>query len=232
MGVLTLFQGGRDQAKAPVLLVVGVHREERAFGEAVAAELPAGQFDLLRIEHGLSGRRPGPGERDLYRQRHRALYAQIVEHIKPAHRLVVDLHTGFDEAGPCADVLCAETGLLACIQRRGPVDMLAEERRAMDLVRAVQLVTGQHSQAGATGAADAAVGRQPPPPGTAWPRVRPDIPDAVCCADRHLYIGLEIYLPDAENDSGNAVGFGAAVVRAAVRCGQGLLAAREPAAGR
>lgn len=138
--MLTLLGGTRKHPHAPVLLVVGVHREERAFGERVAARLPAARFDLLRIEHGLSGRRPGPDQLDACRRRHRALYEQILEQIKPDHRVVLDLHSGFDEAGFCADVLCADTELLRCI-KHARTEAHAERRLTAGTVRGVQLVS-------------------------------------------------------------------------------------------
>ncbi|QTR49291.1 FeoC-like transcriptional regulator [Candidatus Thiothrix anitrata] len=40
------------------LLVIGIHREERAFGEAVASSLDPTLFDVLVIPDGLSGQHP------------------------------------------------------------------------------------------------------------------------------------------------------------------------------
>jgi hypothetical protein len=217
MGVLTLFKGGRDHARAATLLVVGVHREERAFGEAVAAQLPAADFDLLRIEQGLSGRRPGPDELTAYRRRHRALYTQLLDHITPSHRVVLDLHTGFDEAGPCADVLCADTGLLRCIEHQGmtalPGAGAAPQRlRGLRLVDAEPAMEATHAEDVAAAAATC----------KRWPWVRPDIPQAVWCAEGFLYVGIEVYLPNAAQDAAAHAEFGAAVVSATVACAHRL----------
>jgi hypothetical protein len=219
MGVLTLFKGGRDQARAPALLVVGVHREERAFGEAVAAQLPAADFDLLRIEQGLSGRRPGPDDLGTYRRRHRALYAQILEHITPAHRRVLDLHTGFDEAAPCADVLCADTRLLRCVEQQR-MSSRPNASPAPEVVRGVQLVDAEPAPR-PTVMEGVAAG---PEPRERWPCLKPDIPHAVWCAGGFLYAGIEIYLPTTSQDSVAHARFGAAVVGTAAECGRRYLA--------
>jgi hypothetical protein len=223
MDVLNLLGGGRKQPSAPALLVVGAHREERAFGEAVAARLPAAGFDVLRIEHGLSGRRPGPEALDTYRRCHRALYEQILDHIRPTHQVVLDLHTGLDEAELCAEVLSADTLLLGCVERRGSLGLPGSPgaTRAPDArrLRGVQLVAEYPLE----GRPDAAAG--PCAPRAGWPWLKPDIPAAVWRAEHPLYIGIEIYLPGAAGEAG--VDFGAAVVAAAARCGLDLMATRE-----
>ncbi|GEM_PF-1706660 len=209
-----LFKGGRDRVRAQTLLVVGVHREERAFGEAVAAQLPAADFDLLRIAHGLSGRRPDPDELAAYRRRHQALYAQILDYVTPDHRIVVDLHTGYDEAGPCADVLCGHVDVLRCIEQEA-VTTPAGTPPAVETLRAVLLVNEQPamSPTATTDGILASTAEQ------RWSCLKPDIPQAVWRTGRHLYIGVEVYLPTAADDAGADAPFGAAVVSAAAHCG-------------
>jgi len=219
MGVLTLFKGGREQARAPALLVVGVHREERAFGEAVAAQLPAADFDLLRIEQGLCGRRPGPDDLSAYRRRHRALYAQILDHITPAHRMVLDLHTGFDEADPCADVLCADTRLLRCVEQQR-ISSRPNASPAPEPLRGVQLVDAEPALRPAVVEGVAAESE----PRERWPCLKPDIPQAVWCGEGFLYVGIEIYLPTTLQDTLAHARFGAAVVSTAAECAGRYLA--------
>lgn len=45
---------------APVLVVIGIHREELVFGREVAAGLAPDEAEVLEIPDGLSGRRPRP----------------------------------------------------------------------------------------------------------------------------------------------------------------------------
>lgn len=97
------------------LLVIGIHREELAFGRAAAAALEPGGHDLLVIPEGLSGRHPRADERFHYDTLHRALYLQLLPHIGERHCLVIDLHTGLDERAPCADLYSREPARLAAI---------------------------------------------------------------------------------------------------------------------
>lgn len=95
------------------LLVIGIHREELAFGVAVAAGLDRARFDLLRIPEGLSGHHPRPDQRFQFDTLHRALYLQLLPHIQARHERVIDLHTGLDPHGPCADIYSRDTARLA-----------------------------------------------------------------------------------------------------------------------
>ncbi|MEB4591661.1 hypothetical protein VSS37_11775 [Candidatus Thiothrix sp. Deng01] len=110
------------QAKA--LLVVGIHREERAFGEAVASGLDRALFDVLVIPDGLSGIRPRPDQRFHFDTLHRALYRQLLPYVSGHYPLLVDLHTGVNEQAFCIDLFCREpaslNGLLAQWQQQAP----------------------------------------------------------------------------------------------------------------
>lgn len=100
------------------LLVIGIHREKLAFGEQVAACLDPAKMTVLRIGEGLSGRRPRPDERFQYDTLHRELYHQLLAHVrKRAYRLVIDLHTGIDRDGPCADIYCKNAALGGCVDK-------------------------------------------------------------------------------------------------------------------
>lgn len=211
MGLLTLFDNGRPRHSTNALLVVGVHREERAFGEAVAERLPSARFELLRIEQGLSGRRPTPDRLAAYRHHHRVLYEQILERIRPWHRVVLDLHTGSDEAGPCADCLCADNRLLRCIEHDGDDAVQAK-------LRPVRLVDDQLCNVERVGAGDAAGN---------WPLLRPDVPNSVWRAASHLYIGLEVYLPEPRVVADADADFAAAVTQRVADWGLALTGAKS-----
>jgi hypothetical protein len=90
------------------LVVIGIHREELAFGREVVDGLPAGEADVLEIPDGLSGRRPRPDQCFRYDVVHEALYLQLLPHVCGRHRLLIDLHAGLDENGPCADLICGD----------------------------------------------------------------------------------------------------------------------------
>lgn len=97
------------------LLVIGIHREELAFGMAVAAGLNRERIDVLSITEGLSGRHPRPDQRFHYDTLHRALYLQLLPHVRGRHRLLIDLHTGLDHQAPCADIYSRDTPRLASL---------------------------------------------------------------------------------------------------------------------
>jgi hypothetical protein len=101
------------QSSANTLLVIGIHREELAFGEAVAAGLDRGRFDVLSIPEGLSGRHPRADQRFHFDTLHRELYLQLLPHIQTRHTRVIDLHTGLDPHGPGADIYCRDTARLS-----------------------------------------------------------------------------------------------------------------------
>lgn len=169
---------------APVLLVVGAHRDERAFGEQVAARLNPARFAVLRIVAGLRGARPRPDQLPRYRREHAELYRQIAGYIRPTHRLLLDLHAGIHESGRCADVLCADPALLTGVQAHlaNPTAALLRGR-----VRTIHLV------ADTRGAIDP---RQRPgaDPTAPWAIARPEIPASLWAAAVPRYVGLEVYL--------------------------------------
>lgn len=111
------------------LLVIGIHREELAFGSAVAAGLDRQRIDVLTIDHGLSGRRPRADQRFHYDTLHRALYLQLLAHVRDHHRLVIDLHTGIDSGAPCADLFSRDIPRIAAVLAR-----------AQDLARRPRLI--------------------------------------------------------------------------------------------
>lgn len=100
---------------ARTLLVIGIHREELAFGDNVAAGLDLSRVDLLRIPEGLSGRHPRADQRFHFDTLHRALYLQLLPHVQPRHTVLIDLHAGRDRDGPCADIFSRDTARLAKI---------------------------------------------------------------------------------------------------------------------
>nr|WP_286206672.1 hypothetical protein [Thauera linaloolentis] len=98
-------------SSAPALVVIGIHREELSFGREVVDGLRAGEVDVLEIPDGLSGRRPRPDQSFRYDMVHEALYLQLLPHMRSHHQLLIDLHTGFDENGPSADLICGDAVL-------------------------------------------------------------------------------------------------------------------------
>lgn len=107
------------------LLIIGIHREELAFGAAVAAVVDRGRIDVLTIPDGLAGQRPRADQRLRYQAVHEALYRQLPSHVRPQHRLVVDLHTGIDERAPCADIYTSDPARVAGLLARADTPVAA-----------------------------------------------------------------------------------------------------------
>lgn len=203
-----------------MLLVIGAHREELSFGEAVAAQLDRQRLDLLRIPVGISGQRPGPDALEEYRQRHAELYRQILEHVQPAQRVLIDLHTGFDERLCSADVLCGEPALLRCIEQQASQPG-APSGGGM---RAVRLVASDR---------DAVLSPGECPRAESWPWVSPVLPEAIWNRRRPLYVGIEVYLASSSyalSSRGTAaeVRLAAAVIEAVSDCALSVQRAMEP----
>ncbi|MBK1700309.1 hypothetical protein [Thiococcus pfennigii] len=168
----------RQRSRTPAaLVVIGVHRDELAFGERVVQGLDTAHFAVLRIPEGLLGQRPRQDQFEQHLRRHHALYSQIHDQFVPGQRLLVDLHSGLDRRGRCADVLCADPRQLGCIATRTAV-----ADPAGGTVRAIQLI------------ADTALPELREAGVRPWPVARPEIPEAVWGAAEPLYVGLEVYL--------------------------------------
>lgn len=158
------------------LLLIGVHREELAFGQSIADAVDPARVAVLAIPEGLSGRRPLPDEEFRYDTLHRALYSQILRHMSHgAHRVLIDLHTGSDPLGPSADILCADAALRARITQA----LAADASLSCERVRVV------------------------PIGGSAATHARTVIPRTLWAGTDFHYLGLEIYLP--ESSSGREV---------------------------
>lgn len=152
------------------LLVVGIHREERAFGEAVASGLNRTLFDVLVIPDGLSGIRPRPDQRYHFDTLHRALYQQLLPYVSGHYPLLVDLHTGLNEQAFCIDVFCREPSSLN--------PLLAQEQQQTPQVplRAVQMLQAGEPTVGTAPVAETVI------PPTLWRN--PDF----------AYFGVEAFL--------------------------------------
>jgi hypothetical protein len=164
----------KTDSPPPVLVVIGAHREELAFGQSVCESLDPERFSILRIPQGISGKRPRADQQKKFLERHQALYLQILNHIQPGQRLLIDLHQGVDSRGPSADILCADTSLL---------QPLCAHQSAL---RCIQLVSNTKMARHTDNSLHPLV-------------AKPDIPEAVWKHPDTLYLGLEIYLSDKDS---------------------------------
>ena len=159
---------------ARALLVVGIHREERAFGEAVAEGLERGPIDVLVIPQGLSGRHPRQDQKFHSDTLHRALYRQLLAHVRGHYPLLIDLHTGLDGNGPCVDLYSSEPE-----RWRGALRELGDAHPDIGL-RAIRLV----AQAAGGGERN----------GGDTPLAATVIPEEIWRNPAFRYLGVEVYL--------------------------------------
>jgi len=176
------------------LLVIGIHREELAFGREVVQGLQVEGLDVLEIPEGLSGRRPLPDETFRYGTLHRALYLQLLPYLGESHGLLIDLHSGLDEQGPSADLLCADAALRARL--RCALDAEGWKARPDAAVRIAPL-----GQAGVV-------------------QARTVIPEAIWNNSAFAYLGLELYLPATAAGHASGAALARRLVRLAVGCMQ------------
>ena len=109
--------GTPEQSQLHGSLIIGVHREKLAFALKVVQQLDS-NIHVIRIESGLSH------ERSLYRSgfyhstAHREMYLQLHQQLKGKMDFVIDLHTGINETGRCADILTADTEVLQNMKKQ------------------------------------------------------------------------------------------------------------------
>lgn len=103
--------GSSENKQIAATLVIGIHREELGFGRKVAAKAGSTVY-VVQIDKGLTHEKSFYRS-DFYRSAaHREMYLQLHQQLKGKANLVIDLHTGINESGRCADILSANTHLL------------------------------------------------------------------------------------------------------------------------
>ncbi len=169
--------GSPESAQMNNVLVIGVHCEEFGFGFR-AAQLVENNIQVVQITSGLSH------EKSLYRSdfyhstAHREMYLQLHQQLKRKADFVIDLHTGINETGRCADILSAETHLLRTMKTR--LETAAENPFSLPgAERLYQIIQsdGQHE------------GDE-----TLFPACHTIIPRQIWGGLEYTYAGLEIYL--------------------------------------
>jgi hypothetical protein len=182
------------------VLLIGVHREELAFGEAVAQGLDPDTIQVLRIPTGISGVRPTQDGAVYYAAHHQELYLQILPLVRGRYDLVLDLHCGVNEPARCADLFAADLDLLDCTSTalaRHPGTPAAK-------VRPILLASGTRA------------GLAP-----ALPRAHMVIPEVFWRNPAFRYLGLECFLLEA--GAGEAADWALArrLIATALACARG-----------
>jgi diadenosine tetraphosphatase ApaH/serine/threonine PP2A family protein phosphatase len=156
-------------------MVIGVHRAELAFGDAVAHGLDGDRLTVFRIPQGVRQADTAPGALFYSRAEHHEIYLQLRQQIGAYPRLLVDLHRGFDATRRAADIFCRDVDFLHALAERLDAEGLHARVRLLRIVDDGDLADA-HVADGFEGAA------------RTW------IPRVVWAARRPLYVGLEVYL--------------------------------------
>ncbi len=102
-----------EEQKFATTLVIGIHREELAFGKQVVALLAGSGIQVVQIDNGLNHERSSYRSGFYHSTAHREMYLQLHQQLAGKKiNLLIDLHTGINETGRCADILSADTDLL------------------------------------------------------------------------------------------------------------------------
>jgi len=196
-----------DRGVGKTLLIIGVHVEELRFGERVAEGARELGINVLRIEHGLSNDRFLYGNLFYHDTFLRELYLQTHMQIRGNYSLAIDLHTGFNQAGCCADVFCKETCVLDrlyCVLQNRLIrgSLLSEKVRLLKIVK------------------DMAA--RPKVADLSYLRCKTFIPKIVWEGRHYHYVGLEIYLPRPGEGSREDWLFARRLVNCIHECGRKL----------
>lgn len=164
-------------SKTSTLLVTGIHQEELAFGDRVVSLLSDLEIDVMRIPEGISHSFKNANDQFYYETRHREIYLQLNQQLKKNHRLLIDLHSGIDDQGHCADIYCGDETVLA---------WLTAQTHKLTATRQLRLVKIQNpsednkqKNASDTGLSAHTI-----------------IPEKIWHNPNFIYIGLEIYLEE------------------------------------
>ena len=158
------------------LLVIGVHREELAFGDQVASLMDDSKFDVMRIPSGISNTQTGTGGGFYYQTEHREIYLQLHQQVKRQYRLIVDLHCGSTEQGNYAEVFSRDDRFIHCMSAR------LKERDWQQQVRVIKII------------AELSTKNPGKPENYILPQARTWIPEKVWNDQAYRYVGLEVYL--------------------------------------
>lgn len=159
------------------LVVIGVHREEAAFGEEVAKQLDGKNFDILRVGHGLSARRPRPDQLQAYLDGHDRLYRRIAEDISDGCQLMIDLHCRQKDRAD-ADLFAADAAFLDHCLKAHEEDPLMTGK----YLRPIRMVS------------DADLDELSMEALRSQLFSKPELPEAIWRAEQPVYVGIEIYL--------------------------------------
>lgn len=176
-----------ENREPDTLAVVGIHREEREFGESVSNGLDRNCFSVFRIMHGISARKPRPDQRSHYLNWHKIIYRHVLKRARPYHKLIIDIHYAVDEA-LSADILCFNRTFLLHLKNNLSKAPLADPQT----IRFIQFIGEKEEQQDLAQLFDV---------DNEIMLARPDIPRNVWAKESPIYVCIEFYL--REEGAGN-----------------------------
>lgn len=104
--------GSVESRSIRVVLVIGIHQKELAFGKQVAKSISMPGLRVIRIDNGLPRQNKFKDKGFYYSTYHMEIYLQLHQQIRKKCDLLIDLHTGSIEHGPAADIYCGDAAFL------------------------------------------------------------------------------------------------------------------------
>jgi hypothetical protein len=196
----------RSPTDPRAVLIVGVHREELAFGDRVAERLDRSRIAVMRIPEGLPARRPSQEDAFYYTTTHRELYLQILAQVRGRYELVIDLHSGINESGCCADLFSADRALLDCACTAA-AKMASIPGTCTPPVRPILL--------GETAPVEERAGRLP------LLRAHTVIPEPVWSTPGLVYLGLEVFVPVPDSQDPDDLALARNLIESLLDCASG-----------
>ncbi len=163
-------------------LVIGIHKKELDFGKQVAAILPETDIRTVQIDQGLPQQESFNRRGYYYSTFHREIYLQLHQQVKNKIDLMIDLHTGINESGRCADIFCNDDYMLEMIEKtlnKSKINF-SEDSQAVRLFKITDVSP-----------------KEPVSSSSSFPVCHTIIPGSVWESANYTYVGLEIYLQKA-----------------------------------
>lgn len=200
------------------IIVIGIHQEELAFGERVAELLDGSMISVLRIEQGLSNKKPIFDDLFYYTTQHQEIYLRLRQQVKKKYDLLIDLHSGINESGACADIFCKHVNMLDCLKTvsKQCSNIHCSLPEPIRLIRIIEDSERTH---------DPNAGQEEPDgktPQNIYPICRTVIPQAIWASKDFVYVGLEIYLPRPDAGTMEDWRFTAEIVECILKCDESL----------
>jgi len=200
------------------ILAIGIHKEELAFGERVAELLDGSMISVLRIEQGLSNKKPIFDDLFYYTTRHLEIYLQLCQQVKKRYDLLIDLHSGINESGACADIFCKHVNMLDCLKTisKQYSNIRCPLYGPIRLIRIIEDSEKNDDPAERNEEMDTKIRDQ------GYPICRTVIPRAVWASKDFVYVGLEIYLPRPDAGTMKDWQFTTEIVEYILKCDESL----------